>query len=87
MVPSRAGDRPAIYPLTRPVRAIQAWRAGANQGTELEVVPPGDPVLFFTADGRHLLARLPLPPERLWLLRPADREVVADGEFRRTRQV
>ena len=72
----------ATYPLTRPVRAVHVSVAGWDQGTELEVVPSSDPILFFSADGRHLPARLPLPPDRLWILRPADREVVAAGEFR-----
>ena len=79
---SRVADRPAAYSLTRPVRAVHAWLADADHVTELDVVPSGDPVLFFATDGRHLPARLPLPSERLWLLRPADREVVAEGEFR-----
>ena len=79
---SRAGDPPAAPSLTRPVRAVHVSLAGWDHVTELEVVPSSDPVLFFSADGRHLPARLPLPPERLWILRPAGREVVAAGELR-----
>ena len=81
-VRSRAGDPPAAHPLTRPVRAVHVSLAGWDHVTELEVVPSSDPILFFSADGRHLPARLPLPPERLWILRPAGREVVAAGELR-----
>ena len=54
--------------------------------TELDVVPSCDPVLFFAADGRQLPARLPLPADQLWILRPAGREVVAAGEFRTIRE-
>ena len=81
-VRSRAGAPPAAHPLTRPVRAVHVSLAGWDHVTELEVVPSCDPVLFFSADGRHLPARLPLPPDRLWILRPAGREVVAAGELR-----
>ena len=81
-VRSRAGAPPAAHPLTRPVRAVHVSLAGWDHVTELEVVPSSDPVLFFAADGRHLPARLPLPPDRLWILRPAGREVVAAGEYR-----
>ena len=81
-VRSRAGAPPAAHSLTRPVRAVHVCLAGWDDVTELEVVPSSDPVLFFTADGRHLPARLPLPPDQLWILRPAGREVVAVGEFR-----
>ena len=79
---SRAGAPPAAHPLTRPVRAVHVCLAGWDHVTELEVVPSCDPILFFAADGRHLPARLPLPPDRLWILRPAGREIVAAGEFR-----
>jgi AAA domain/UvrD-like helicase C-terminal domain len=86
-VRSRAVTPPTAYPLTRPVRTVHVSLAGvslagADQVTELEVVPPSDPVLFFAADGRHLPARLPLPPDLLWILRPADRELVAAGQLR-----
>jgi hypothetical protein len=81
-VRSRAGARPAAHPLIRPVRAVHVSLAGWDDVIELEVVPSSDPILFFSADGRHLPARLPLPPDRLWILRPAGREVVAAGEFR-----
>jgi len=81
-VRSRAGAGPAAHSLTRPVRAVHVSLAGEDHVTELEVVPSSDPVLFFAADGRHLPARLPLPPDRLWILRPADRGVVAAGEVR-----
>ena len=80
-VRSRAGAPPAAHPLTRPVRAVQVSLAGSDHVTELEVVPSSDPILFFAADGWHLPPRLPLPPDQLWILRPADREIVAAGEL------
>ena len=55
--------------------------------TELDVVSPSDPILFFSSDGRRLPARLPLPPDRLWILRPADRELIVAGELRTITEV
>ena len=86
-VRSRAGAPPAAHSLTRPVRDVHVCLAGRDQVTELEVVPSSDPVLFFTADGRCLPARLPLPPDRLWILRPADRELIVAGELRTITEV
>jgi len=85
-VRSRAGAPPAAHPLTRPVRAVHVGLAGWDHVTELDVVPSCDPVLFFAADGSHLPPRLPLPPDRLWILRPAGRELVAAGELRTIRE-
>ena len=84
---SRAGTAQTAHPLTRPVRTVHVSRAGRDDVTELEVVPSSDPVLFFTADGRCLPARLPLPPDRLWILRPADRELIVAGELRTITEV
>jgi len=72
----------AVYPLARPVRAVHVSLAGWDHVSELDVVPPYDPILFFSADGRWLPARLPLPPDQLWILRPADRELTTAGELR-----
>ena len=79
---SRAGTPQATYPLTRPVRTVHVGLAGSDHVTELDVVSPGDPVLFFSEDGRRLPARLPLPPDRVWILRPADRDLITAGELR-----
>ncbi len=73
---------PAVHPLARPVRAVHVSLAGWDHVSELDVVPPYDPILFFTADGRWLPAQLPLPPDQLWILRPADRDLTTAGELR-----
>ena len=72
----------ALHPLARPVRAVHVSLAGWDHVSELDVVPPYDPILFFSADGRRLSAQLPLPPDQLWILRPADRELTTVGELR-----
>ncbi len=51
----------AVCPLARPVRAVHVSLAGWDHVSELDVVPPDDPILFFSADGRWLPAQLPLP--------------------------
>ena len=79
--PAEVASR-AVHPLARPVRAVHVSLAGRDHVTELDVVPPDDPILFFSADGRWLPARLPLPPGQLWILRPADRELTTAGELR-----
>ena len=71
-----------IHPLTRPVRTVQVSLAGWDHVSELDVVQPSDPILFFAEDGRRLPAQLPLPPDHLWILRPADRELTTIGELR-----
>ena len=78
-----AGVAPrAAHPLARPVRAVHVSLDGFDHVTELDVVPPSDPILFFSEDGRWLPPQLPLPPDNLWILRPADRELTAAGELR-----
>ena len=49
--------------------------------SELDVVQSSDPILFFSEDGRRLPAQLPLPPDHVWMLRPADRELAITGEL------
>ena len=71
-----------VHPLTRPVRAVQVALIGWNHVSELDVVQPLDPILFFAEDGRRLPAHLPLPPDHVWLLRPADRDLTIAGELR-----
>jgi superfamily I DNA/RNA helicase len=71
-----------IHPLTRPVRTVQVSLVGWDHVSELDVVQPSDPILFFAEDGRRLPAQLPLPPDHLWILRPADRELTTVGELR-----
>ncbi len=72
---------PAVHPLARPVRTVHVSLAGWDHVSELDVVPPHDPILFFSADGRWLPVQLPLPPDQLWILRPADRELTTAGEL------
>ena len=70
-----------VHPLTRPTRTVHVSLVGWDHVTELDVVQPSDPILFFSEDGRRLPAHLPLPPDHLWILRPADRELVTVGEL------
>jgi superfamily I DNA/RNA helicase len=69
-----------IHPLARPVRSVQVSLVGWDHVSELDVVRPSDPVLFFSDDGRLLPAQLPLPPDQVWVLHPADRELAMTGE-------
>lgn len=70
------------HPLGRPVRTVDVSLVGWDHVTELEVVRPADPILFFADDGRRLPAQLPLPADHMWVLRPADRELIPKGELR-----
>jgi len=70
------------HPLTRPVRAVRVSLVGWDHVSELDVVRPTDPVLFFSDDGRRLPPQLPLPPDHVWILRPADHELRAIGQLR-----
>ena len=70
------------HPLARPVRTVQVSLVGWDHTTELDIVQPSDPILFFGDDGRRLPARLPLPPDHVWILRPAERELVVLGDIR-----
>ena len=49
------------YPLHRPVRTVLVSLAGGDLVTELHVVEPTDPILFFTDDGKLLPASQSLP--------------------------
>jgi hypothetical protein len=69
------------HPLARPVRAVHVSLVGWDHVSELDVVQPSDPILFFSEDGRRLPSRLPLPPDHLWILRPADRELTMVGDL------
>jgi hypothetical protein len=71
-----------MHPLTRPVRTVQVSLVGWDHASELDVVQPSDPILFFSEDGRRLPAQLPLPPDHLWILHPADRDLITIGELR-----
>jgi superfamily I DNA/RNA helicase len=71
-----------MHPLTRPVRTVDVSLVGWDHVSELEVVRPSDPVLFFADDGRRLPGQLPLPPDHVWVLHPGDRELVMVGEPR-----
>ena len=71
-----------VHPLTRSVRTVHVALVGFDQVSELDVIQPSDPILFFSEDGRRLPAQLPLPPDHLWILRPADRQLITVGELR-----
>jgi superfamily I DNA/RNA helicase len=75
------------HPLARPVRTVHVSLVGWDHVSELEVIRPEDPVLFFADDGRRLPAQLPLPPDQLWILYPADRELAVAGELRTIAEV
>jgi hypothetical protein len=70
------------HPLPRPVRTVHVSLVGWDHASELEVIDPGDPILFFSDDGRRLPAVLPLPPDHVWILHPADRDLAATGQLR-----
>ena len=72
-----------VHPLARPVRTVHVSLVGWDHVSELDVVRPSDPILFFSDDGRRLPAQLPLPPDHLWILHPGDRELTAVGELHR----
>lgn len=68
------------YPLPRPVRNVLVSLTGRDLAAELHVVEPADPILFFTEDGRQVPGSLPLPRSQVWILHPADRELLVTGE-------
>jgi superfamily I DNA/RNA helicase len=70
------------HPLARPVRTVHVSLVGWDHVSELEVVRPSDPVLFFSDDGRRLPAQLPLPPDHVWILHPTEHELTMTGEPR-----
>jgi superfamily I DNA/RNA helicase len=73
---------PAVHPLPRPVRSVHVTLAGSDHASELPVVPPADPILFFAEDGRHLPGWLLLPAGLVWALHPASAELVTTGDVR-----
>lgn len=81
-VGSAEGAPETTHPLSRPVRTVHVSLVGWDHVSELQVVQPSDPVLFFSDDGRRLPSVLPLPPDHVWILHPADRELAVVGEFR-----
>ncbi|HVB42481.1 MAG TPA: hypothetical protein VNF47_07195 [Streptosporangiaceae bacterium] len=70
------------HPLPRPVRIVHVSLLGWDHVSELRVIEPADPVLFFADDGRRLPGILPLPPDHVWILHPADRELAVTGDLR-----
>ena len=70
------------HPLARPVRTVHVSLVGWDHVTELQVIDPADPVLFFTDDGRRLPSNLPLPPDQVWILHPAGRDLASVGDLR-----
>jgi hypothetical protein len=70
------------HPLSRPVRTVQVSLLGWDHVSELQLIEPADPVLFFAEDGQRLPNILPLPPDPVWILRPADRGLTVTGDLR-----
>ena len=70
------------HPLPRPVRIVQVSLLGWDHVSELQVIEPADPVLFFAEDGRRLPGILPLPPDHVWILHPAERGLTVAGDLR-----
>jgi hypothetical protein len=68
------------HPLHRPVRTVLVSLAGRDLVAELQVVEPTDPILFFADDGRRLPASQSLPRGQVWVLHPADRDLVVTGD-------
>ena len=75
------------HSLARPVRTVHVSLVGWDHVSELEVIRPEDPFLFFADDGRRLPAQLPLPSDQLWILYPAHLELTAEGELRTIAEV
>lgn len=73
------GTPATSYPLPSPVRTVLVSLAGSELQAELQVVDPRDPLLVFTEDGRQIPAKVPLPPEPVWVLHPEERELSVDG--------
>ena len=69
------------YPLHRPVRTVLVSLAGGDLVTELHVVEPTDPILFFTDDGKLLPASQSLPRGPVWVLHPADLDLAVTGDI------
>ncbi|MHB1594778.1 MAG: hypothetical protein ACYCO9_17805 [Streptosporangiaceae bacterium] len=69
------------HPLPRPVRTVQVSLLGWDHVSELQVIDPADPVLFFADDGRRLPGILPLPPDHVWILYPADHDLSIVGDL------
>ena len=59
-----------VHPLNRPVRTVHVSLLGWDHVSELDVVQPSDPIMFFSEDGKRLPSQLPLPPDHLWILCP-----------------
>jgi hypothetical protein len=71
---------PTAYPLDRPVRTVLVSLAGHEDlATELRVIDQADPVLFFNEDGRRLAGTVSLPRSQVWIMHPADQELVFTG--------
>jgi hypothetical protein len=68
------------HPLPRPVRSVQVSLLGWDHVSELQVIEPADPILFFAEDGRRLPGILPLPPDHVWILHPSERELTVTGD-------
>ncbi|GAA4211650.1 hypothetical protein [Microbispora amethystogenes] len=66
------------FAVAQPARRAQVSLYGSAHEVELEIVDPRDPLLIFTDTGRHLPDRLALPPDIVWVLHPADRDLACD---------
>ncbi|MGH3264670.1 MAG: 3'-5' exonuclease, partial [Trebonia sp.] len=75
-----AGTAPQTVVPLNPVRTAEVSLA-AREGvaTEVDVVDPADPVLFFDEDGRRLATTVSLPRAPVWIIHPVDRELQFTG--------
>ncbi|MEV4372952.1 hypothetical protein AB0J71_38200 [Nonomuraea sp. NPDC049637] len=72
------GAPSTTFAMPQPARLAQVCLYGSAHEVELEIVDPSDPLLIFNDGGRHLPGRLDLPPDIVWVLHPANRELVCD---------
>ncbi|SNT42618.1 hypothetical protein SAMN05216276_10427 [Streptosporangium subroseum] len=72
------GAPSTTFAVAQPARRAQVSLYGSAHEVELEIVDPVDPILIFAEDGRHLPSHLALPPDTVWVLYPADRELTCD---------
>lgn len=70
-----------VFPLNKPVRTVLVSLAGREDlATELAVIDPSDPVLFFSDDGRRLSGTVSLPRSQVWVMHPSKQNLEFTGD-------